>query len=452
MARAGQVAGAATMSVGSGSALLFGGRVLEYLAVGVAGVLIARGLGPEGRGVYSLVNQAAFWSSAFLAPGLAEAAVYYWGRGRHPVASLWGNYVTWWLGACLLLAAAAGVVLAADRHLFGIAPRFMVLALAGGAAMLFVQGAQTLMLGQGRAGRNVAVQVAGPVVRLLAIGGALAFGLTLPLVLGIWLGAVLATAVLAIALVGLPMRPALDLAALRDQVVFGGKGFAGWVLTAVNHRLDVFIVGGLLGAAAVGQYTVAFNTAELTWWVPLAVGTVLYPKASSLSAADAAELSASACRATLLLGAAATALLAAVGYKLIPLAYGGEFRESVPAFYILLPSGLLYTVTKVLSSSLWALGRPEISVLSGLASVPATLGLNFLLVPRLGIEGSAVASDVAYLLNALVVLAIFSRATGMPWWRALVPGRDDLRAVTDGARGLWAHRLAARVPGENAPM
>jgi len=436
--------GSESLSLASGSFLLLLGRVLEYLAVGVAGVLIARGLGPEGRGVYSLVSQSALWAVAFLVPGLAEAAIYLAGRGYYRLAQLWGNYLSWCLAAMALLAAVALAASMVGLPVLGMEPWQLALALSGGAAVLLYQGAQTLLLGQGRAGCYVLAQVSGPLVRLAGIGVAALLGMTVTLVLGVWLGATVAAAILALALLRLPLRPAFDRQSMRSQLVFGGKGFAGWVLAALNHRVDVFIVGGVLGAAAVGQYTVAFNSAELSWWIPLAVGSILFPKASALSADAGIRLGAAACRRTLLVAALSIAVLGVSGHHLIPLLYGEEFRQSVTSFYVLLPSGLLYSVSKVLSSSLWGLGRPEVGIYAGAASLPAMLTLNVVLVPRIGIEGAAIASLVAYFLNAAVVLGTFARYSEMAWWQAVAPRPDDLRvlvqgglSVLDRARG-WA--------------
>ncbi|HXG41164.1 MAG TPA: oligosaccharide flippase family protein [Dehalococcoidia bacterium] len=436
--------GTGSLSLASGSLLLVTGRVLEYMAVGVAGVLIARGLGPDGRGVYSLVSQSALWAVAFLVPGLAEAAIYLAGRGYYRLAELWGNYLSWCLGVTALLMATALAASLVGMPLLGMEPWQLVLALCGGSAILLYQGAQTLLLGRGWAGRYVLAQVSGPLVRLAGVGVAAFVGMTVPSVLGIWVGATLAATVLALALARLPLRPTLDLGSMRSQLAFGGKGFAGWVLAALNHRVDVFIVGGVLGPAAVGQYTVAFNSAELSWWIPLAVGSVLYPKASALSVEASVRLGAEACRRTLLVAALSVAVLGFSGHHLIPVLYGEEFRGSVTAFYILLPSGLLYSITKVLSSSLWGLGRPEVGIYAGAASLPSMLALNAVLVPRMGIEGAAVASLVAYSLNALVVLGTFVRCTATPWWQAVTPRADDLRVLVQGglsvlvrARG-WA--------------
>ncbi len=100
--------------------------------MGIAGVLVARGLGPEGRGVYSLVNQASAWSVAFVVPGLADAAVYLWGRRRYDLRALWGNYLAWWAGVAALLSAGALAVLAVGQPLLGMTPWQLSLALVAG--------------------------------------------------------------------------------------------------------------------------------------------------------------------------------------------------------------------------------------------------------------------------------------------------------------------------------
>jgi Na+-driven multidrug efflux pump len=110
-------------------------------------------------------------------------------------------------------------------------------------------------------------------------------------------------------------------------------------------------------------------------------------------------------------------------------------------FLILLPSGLLYTVHKVLGASLSANGMPQATIFSGLMSLPSTIVLNLILVPAWGINGAAIASNVAYLINACVVLAIFLRASGMSVCEVLLFNSADwaaLRLKVDEIRSAWS--------------
>ena len=61
------------------------------------------------------------------------------------------------------------------------------------------------------------------------------------------------------------LRPHYDPAILRQMLAFGLRGYVGNLLQFFNYRLDLFIVGILLGPAAVGIYTAAIGLAELLW-------------------------------------------------------------------------------------------------------------------------------------------------------------------------------------------
>jgi O-antigen/teichoic acid export membrane protein len=215
----------------------------------------------------------------------------------------------------------------------------------------------------------------------------------------------------------------------------------GWILQALNHRLDVFLVGYFVGTAGVGYYLVGVNLAELAWWIPLALGTVLFPKVSAMDAEDNFTTSARACRRALAVTAVATLGLLIVVTPLIPVVYGSDFAPSATVFMILLPSGMLFTIHKVLTSSLAANGNPQASLYAGLISLPVTVGLNLLLVPAWGIKGAAVASDIAYAINSTAVLAMFLRASRLPLRTVLVFNSQDWEAVTFTIRNVWATRI-----------
>jgi O-antigen/teichoic acid export membrane protein len=169
-----------------------------------------------------------------------------------------------------------------------------------------------------------------------------------------------------------------------------------------------------------------------------------------MGAEDNFHTSAKACRRTLAVTAVVSVGLLAVAQPMIPVVYGSAFGPSVAVFLILLPSGLLYTVHKVLTSSLAANGKPQTSLYAGLLSLPVTIGLNLLLVPAWGIKGAAVASDAAYAINASAVLFMFLRASRLPLREVLFFNGEDLEAMTWTVRNFWTTRVrrnAAYTPG-----
>ncbi|MCH7953687.1 MAG: hypothetical protein IIC25_07330, partial [Chloroflexi bacterium] len=67
---------AAKLELTSTAALLFGANAAQYVIIGVTGVILARGLGPDGRGVYGLINESALVMAAFPGAALELAGIY----------------------------------------------------------------------------------------------------------------------------------------------------------------------------------------------------------------------------------------------------------------------------------------------------------------------------------------------------------------------------------------
>ncbi len=431
---------AARLSLGPTAALLFAARCLQYLVAGVTGVIIARSLGPDGRGIYGLINETAEAASSWPGMGLELAGMYFIGQRRYSLQRMLSNSLTWTTGMAFVTASLIVAALVTGEHILGMNARDLSIALAGACLITITEGACEFLLPLGRMYSYTSVKVIIPVVRLIGIAAiAIGAGLSVQAAAGMWLLSIGLGAALTVFFLTRHVRfvPGLDVKSFKEQASFGIRGQTGWILQALNHRLDVFLVGGFIGAAGVGHYLVGVNLAELSWWVPLTLGTVLFPKASAMDSVTNFEMSAAACRRTLVVTAVAAIGLLVVCRPLIPVVYGTEFAPSVSVFLILMPSGMFYTVHKVLGSSLSANGMPQAVLFGGLVSLPATIGLNLALIPTIGIEGAAIASDVAYIVNAAVVLYIFQRRSGISIKQTLLFNGEDWAVFKMTTRSYW---------------
>ena len=434
---------AARLPLLSGASLMFAVRVVEYLALGAAGVILARGLGADGRGLFSLITGLAAMAYAPVGLGIVTAGVYLTGQRRFDQQTLFSNSLAWALCVGAVYAVATAALLALRDSAFGLTRAEIAIALAAGGVMMIGETAMEFLMALGKLPSYTLVRMVTPLIWLLTLLAVLAIG-------GLEVGSVAVSwLVVSIVITAIPclfiarrlrLSPRLNVKALRQQVSFGARGHAGWLLQVLNHRLDIFIVAYFAGAAAVGQYTIGFNMAELTWWVPVSLGVVLFPKASTLDAESNSLLSAAVCRRALLVTLLVTLGLLAAGGPLILLLYGRAFEPSLTPFYILLPSGVLYTVHRVLSTSLSAQGMPQASFYGGAVSVPLMIGLDIALISRWGITGAAIASDIAYAVNAAVLLVIFVRVTGLPWSQVLLFNRSDVEAFQSVLPGLSRRR------------
>jgi len=430
------------LPLASSALLTFVTRGVGIVLAATAGIVVARSLGPTGRGIYGLVTSTGLVFAAFAGLGISYAGIYLSGQKRFNRQVLLSNSLAWGLVVSSLWISGVLFTRALNHNFFDtLGEGQLAVAVAGGGVILLISISKDFLLAHGDIWAFNAVQFMESISRLAFIVAALIFlGLTDTAAVGAWLIALLATAALGVYSLTRYARilPALNIKAFTAQVSFGIRGYMGYVFQAANHRLDVFFVAYFVGPAAVGYYAVGFGIAELLWEVPLALGTVLFPKGAALDARSNSRMAAAICRRTLFLTVLGIIALLALGRLVVLVLYGSEFLPSLGAFYILLPSALFFTIHKVLGSSLAGQGVPQATLYGGMLSVPAMVALNVILLPQMGIKGAAIASDVAYAINAAVILLIFRRVARLPLRETLLITRADLAESFRSARRMVA--------------
>lgn len=423
---------------------------LALVLGGASSIVIARALGPTGRGVVAAATVAPAFVAAFLAVGFGIGATYFLSKGDlEPRVAL---------GTAAIVSVAASAVGVAtyllgatylrSTLLHGIPEPFVVVGAAIIPASLFSRN--LLSVAQGLrcvALWNVSNLLGGSSVLLLyaALLVAGRFGALQALV------AIVVSTVIPAAIVGLWLLRIYPNWIFRRQAAvrairFGLVGEAGTLLQLVVYRLDVLIVTALLGFGALGLYAVAFTLSELLWQVPNAAALVLFPRVAS-ERGDTAALTARLVRLTsalLLVEAAAGAFMAPI---LIPWVFSERFVAAVPAFWILLPGGVVLGAAKLISAHLTGRGRPQQPALATAVAFILTVVLDLALIPRMGINGAAVASTIAYTASATVLWAAFVRDTGSPWQAMLIVRRDDWRfAIAETRQQLRSLVGTPRLP------
>jgi O-antigen/teichoic acid export membrane protein len=199
--------------------------------------------------------------------------------------------------------------------------------------------------------------------------------------------------------------PAWEVA--RKVLRYGFRAGMGTVLLLLNARLDVIIVGAIVGPAALGIYAVASRFAELLRLPALAVNYVLYPAYARVDAPIASVRAAEMMRRMGWLTVAAAVPLAIAATFVIPMLYGEAFRAAVVPSYILIVGLCGSGISGVITAYLYAAGRPGLSSLAIAAGLVGTVILDLLLIPTFGVIGAAVASAIAYMTTTIVLIACY---------------------------------------------
>lgn len=424
-------------------------RWVAQLFTWASTLIIARLLAPEDYGLVAMATVLTGFLEVITDLGLGSALVQSRDLTRRQVEEAMGATLLLGLGAALLLGFSAPLW----AHVQGdsrIVP--IVQALAFGVFLTVIANVPYNMLHKRMAFGVVARAqfVRGLSTGLATLGAALVLQSHWALVVGYLIGKSAFTYML---MAGEPTRARLPTRGSRvgELLRFGGVLTADRILNYARSKIDVALIGALLGTRMVGIYVMSVAVARM----PLeklgsAFEPVAYPAFARLRD-DPAEL-----RRFFLglsLGTMAIALPAAFGMVitadlLVPTVLGQQWVAAVRPLQVLAIVTPLAFHLSLVNALFNAMGRVDINlrlttIMSGLtiASVLASV--------RFGVVGIAVASGVAFAVVWCYAEVLVLRVTGIHWRQmgaALVPAISSSLGMT-ACVYLAASLLPATWPG-----
>ena len=392
---------------------------LTQIAVFLAGffslVIISRILGPEGRGVYSLIILIPGMIMAFGNLGLGSGNVYFIGSKKYKVQDVLSSSLVFSLILGILLILAFWGLLQIDFFQKIIEankiPQFYLWLVVFTIPLTLILGFfQSILMGRGQIGNYNKINLFRELFQLLII---IIFLLVLKTgLLGAVLSHILAVILAVLAATFLvrnitKIRFAFHKGFLKDSFVYGGKVYLANMISFLNYRLDIFLIAFFLNPLAVGLYSVSVAIAERLFIIPGAITTVLYPKISSMENSEANTFTPKIARHTFFIMILGALLLLILAQPFIKLFFGPSFLPSVLPLIILIPAIIAFGIGGVLAADLAGRGKPEFALFGSLIGLIFNVFLNIIFIPKWGIVGAAFASTVAYTIDTLIVLFAF---------------------------------------------
>ena len=241
------------------------------------------------------------------------------------------------------------------------------------------------------------------------------------------------------ALAGFEWR--VDLPEALASIAYGGVMYLQNLLVNLHERVDVFLLAALgVAASDIGLYAAAVSVVAPLRLIPGALGTVLLPRLAGASESDAAAFTAAVVRPSILLMLIAALALAGAGALGIPLLFGRDYAPAVVPFLVLLPGVTAVTVSRVLARYFAAVGRQRALVVLLAAALLLNVALNYVLIPRAGIVGAALASLISYSLEAVAMTALFVVESGQGLRATLIPNASDFEGYAARLREIVSAR------------
>ena len=430
-----------------GTSVSFVAQVAGVGSTALTGVVVARLLGPSGTGTYALLSNLTAAIILFAGLGLTTGITLEVGRGSWPLASaLRGTQLAAiplglggaLLGLCVYTVTSGSLFKGVGYGLVAASLISVPFGLAG----VF---AGAVAVARRLYSKYAFIALSNPLLTLIGVAAlTIPWGLT---------GAVVGSAVGTILSAGIAVyllyvdrdhthAPPLDVAQsrrarphLRRAFSLGVRGWGGDLLQFLNYRLDLFVVAAYASRGSVGQYAVALSLTSLGWLLPNAVAGVFMPRVASLDVAAAqgdvsqqaaSEASARMVRHSVLVQIPTVVILSVMLVLLLPLLFGAQFQPAIDLGFLLIPGVVALGVGKVISAAVIGRGHTIYSLYSALFTAPPTLALYFLLIPKWGASGGAIASSMSYGLTTAMSIYFFRRASIAPLRSALLPRRSEL--------------------------
>jgi O-antigen/teichoic acid export membrane protein len=438
-------------TVAAGSARLFWAQIVGNAGLFVAMLVIARALGPTGRGTIAFITVASMLLAWIARLGVSEATVVFAAQRPRARPVLLTNILAFSTGVGTLGAVAACVVLVLAPSLRpeGLGTAELVALGVSGVAATLAGAGYTFVLGCSRFRLHALVTI----TTSWAYAAALALvwatvGLTAASAAFAW-GAVHGLRALllffASALgVGLG-RPGLGL--LAESMRFGLRAWVGTFADALTFRIDQIILGVLATEAALGIYAVAVNASELLLYLTGGAAMALLPVVAGSPPSLRAERTLHAFRSVALATAASVAVAAVAGPALLPLAFGSRFDGSVTPFLLLLPGVLGAVLLAIFTNALVASSAPGLSSLGPLVSLFVGLALDFALIPPFEASGAAAAASAAFLAGGVTSLLAYRARERFGWRELVMPRRGDLDVLRALVAAVPRPALRRGAPG-----
>lgn len=375
-------------------ALTFSTRLLASLLGMGTGIMIARLLGPTGRGEYFLAITIIGMAQQFGALGLHSSNVYQVAANHQLFPRLAAN--------SLLISLVIGIVgfpvlLLTLPRLFASVDMFTaaLIALAVGPSLYYLL-MSNLLLGIDRVKQFNWFELLSRLFPLFFIGVFLAFSeLTPRMAVVASVLALLTSAVVVVFIAQPSQRIKIDWPLFKGAINYGLRAYLAAILGFMLSRAGGLLLGLQDKVVEVGHLSVALQLADFMIMLPATAGMILFPKLVGKTEGRG-QLTYNVVKILAGLMAVGCVIAWMLADLLIPLVFGHDFRGSVTVFKYMLPGIFALSLTSVISQYLASHGIPWALIVSWAVGVLLMIGISWLLIPTHGAGAVAIAMSVSY--------------------------------------------------------
>jgi len=214
---------------------------------------------------------------------------------------------------------------------------------------------------------------------------------------------------------------------LPSLLHYGLPSMLSSVPRQLNLRVDQLLMAAFLPPKILGLYVVAVAWSGLLAPVMNSFAQTLFPRMAALhDKQEQKDLLQRTLRMSALVGILLAGAILAITSFIIPLAYGSDFEEAVPAALILVVAGVVSSLNSIIEEAFRGIGVPKWPMIAEIIGLVCTVMLLMLLLPHYELMGAAVASLGSYMVVLVILLTFIKRWTTLSLQSIIVPGWADV--------------------------
>ncbi len=404
-------------------------------------IVLTRLLGPAGIGQYAVVCAAVMLGSQISALGFPIAFLYY---SQHDAkqTQMYQAHAIW---AGLLLGVLGGVVLAVlliwRESYFGQLPSISIAAMSLYAVCMILAGiGRNSLLRRVESKRLSSMTLASSLGSLILIGllawahqltvGSALVCLTVMQVIRFtvawfWVGPT----------VDWHIKPRVDVMIKLGKMGLRQGGVD--IMVLLNSILNIMIIKAMVSDFdQIGYFSRGMQIAMLVVTASQAVLPVLFSRWASLKESQLTEHFERVFRIVTTFSLLIIVGILVLAKPLVIVLFGQEFTPAVTPMMLLLPGTMLYLLGRVVIQFLGSRGLPEVAYVTLFVSCATNAFLSWVLIPKLGIHGAAIASSAGNVVLLLMLLGVMVIKFKVRLMRCFCLSLQDCRSMTRQLGGV----------------
>ncbi len=417
-------------------------KVLSVILSFLTLMLIARALGPEGQGKYSLLTSLSRTFLYFLSFGLNVGLVYSFGKDKSERQNISKTYF-------ILILSLAGIAFVSSQlfmytfqsSVFKNINQGSLLVASISVGVWFFNSYSSSILSGLEKFKDIAI--ANFLQSLMLTCGIIVLWATDSLFLSSGIGIFL-TSLIFLLFYNLYVLYKSDFrvnffksqfkkSILVNNLNYSLKSYLGSITEFLIYRVDIYFIAYFLSKLELGVYVIAVNLVERIWIFSESLERILFSKLVNMESEQEKKnkISILVIKTNFMISLGCGFFLAVVSDLFIRVFFGDEYSGSVFYVYVLLPGVILQGTSRIFKKILEANSYTGTNAKAAILCMCLNIVLNLLLIPKLGAMGAAVASTIAYTIYFVSLLIGLKAKLNIKIRSVVFLSITDLRTVWD---------------------